>query len=174
VTDPRRRRLALIRLGDIQRNRGNLEGAQKIYAQAEDNSRYGPKASVSVTEGKHIHDFEAFMREGKGDRALKSIEEWIWRCPTKRSDGHVFEMRVQANLLKGDYQEARKQAEIYLKFGESPDYVPRLHALAGEACLELGRVEAARKHWETVLRDWKESPAVEKAENGLYRLERGG
>jgi predicted negative regulator of RcsB-dependent stress response len=88
-----------------------------------------------------------------------------------REAGHPMVLRLEANMLNQDYREVKKQAELYLVFSADPDYVPRVHVLAGEACLELGLREEARRHWKAVLEDWKESPAVTDAEDGLYRLE---
>ena len=65
-----------------------------------------------------------------------------------------------------------EQAAIYIGFADEPDYLPQVHELVGEACMELGQREQARKHWQTVLDRWPESPAVKDAENGLYRLEK--
>ena len=171
ATDPVRRRVALIRLGDIERNQGNLEEARKLYQQAQNDSQYGPQQSLAILEGRYVHDIRAFLEEGKGQRALEILQDWLWKCPTQRLEGLPMVLRLRANLILQDYGEARKQADIYLGFASDPDYVPRVHVLAGEACWELGLTEKAREHWRTVVRDWKESPAARDAANNLRRIQ---
>ena len=169
--DPIRTRVALIRLGDIQACQCNFEEARKLYSEAEADPTYSLKQSPSVIEGQFTQEVESRLREGDGKLALETLEQWLWHCPTRRLDGYPLILRLKANLLMHKYAEVRKQAKVYLGCSNDPDYVPQVHVLAGEACLELGMIEEARKHWMAVVKDWKESPAFKDAENGLYRLE---
>jgi len=170
-TDPVRSRVALIRLGDIQRNRGNVEAAREIYAEAEADPTYGATEPPAIVEGRYTHEVESYLQQGQGKLALETLEQWLWRCPTKRLEGYPMVLRLKANMLMNNYDEVRKQAAIYIGFATDPDYIPLVHVLAGEACLELGLVEEARAHWKRVVENWKESPAFKDAEDGLYRLE---
>jgi len=179
ATDPVRRRVAFIRLGDIKRSEGKIEDARQIYEEAEMDPAYRPKEPRAVVEGRYMHEVETFLKarpdelekgEDKGKRALKALDEWTWTFPTKRLDGRPMVLRLQANMMINNYEEVRKQGEIYLSFAKDPDFVPQVHVLVGEACYELGRKDDARTHWGAVLKDWKESPYLKDAENGLYRL----
>jgi len=169
--DHARRRRALIRIGDILRNQAKPAEALKIYAEAEADAEFAPTAPQWILDGRYRQEIESFIARGDGPRALESLEEWLWLYPTKRRDGYPFVLRLKANMLLRDYQEVRKQADVYIGYADEPDSLPEVHALAGEACIELGEREQARKHWQAVLDRWPESPAVKDAENGLYRLE---
>ena len=174
ATDPVRRRVALIRLGDIQRNQGHLDKAHELYKQAQEHPQYGPNQGLAILEGRYTHDIRAFLNEGKGQRALDTLEDWLWKCPTQRLEGLPTILRLRANMLMGDYREAKKQGETYLSFARDPDHVPQAHVIVGEACLELGLTDQAEKHWQTVVSDWKESPAAKDASNNLRRLRQMG
>lgn len=174
ATDPVQRRVALIRLGDIERNQGNLKEAHELYRQAQNDPEYGPQQPLSILEGRYVHDVRAFLNEGKAQRALDELQDWLWKCPTQRLEGLPFILRLKANLQLENYQEVTKQADIYLGFAKDPDYIPQAHLLAGEAYLELGFNEKARKHWQTVVEEWKESPAAQHAANNLRRLKQMG
>ena len=166
-----RRHRALIRLGDIQRSRGKLPEARRIYEEAEANARFAPKQPRAVAEGQFRQQAEAFLRVGEGERALETVDQWEWHLPTRRLDGEGFVLRMKAGLLLGDLKEVRRLAGIYIGFANEVDYLPHAHALAGEAANELGDPEGAREHWQAVLDRWPESPFAIDAENGLYGLD---
>lgn len=172
--DPIRRRVALIRLGDIQRDQGKLEDARAIYAEAEADPKYAPQTPPSIAEGRFRQETESFLVRGEGKRGLESVEQWLWVFPTRRLDGETLLLRIKANMLLNQYQEARKQADTYISFADELDNLPYVHVLAGEACLELGDLKPAREHWQMVLERWPESPAVTEARNGLLRLDKAG
>ena len=169
--DPVRSRVALIRLGDIQACQCNFEEARKLYSEAEADPTYALKQQPALIEGQFTQEVESRLREGDGKLALETLEQWLWHCPTKRLEGCPLILRLKANMLMHRFMEVRKQANAYLACSNDPDYVPQVHVLAGEACLELGMTEEARKHWTAVVENWKESPAFKDAENGLYRLQ---
>jgi len=169
-TDPARRRMALILMGDIYRNQGKLEKALELYGQAEKDPAYILKEPEPIVSGRFAHDAEAYLRQGKGQDALDSIEKWLWHYPTKRIEGYPMLLRVKAHLLMGDYQEAKKQAELFIGFSTDPDYVPQLHVQAGDACIEMGLLDEAREHFRVVMEDFPESPAAQDAQNEMARL----
>jgi len=168
--DPVRRRKALIRIGDIYRNKGQLGKAKEVYLEAEQDPAYVPEQPRSILLGRYAHDVESYLLQGDGQAALDLIEEWLWDYPTEGLDGRPMLLRVKALLLLKNYPEAKKQAETYLGFASDPDYVPYLHVAAGEACIELGLTEAAREHFRVVMEDFPESPAVKDAQDGMSRL----
>jgi len=169
--DPVKRRIALIRLGDIQRNQGKIATAAELYRQAEFDPAYAPSQPRSIVEGRYRQEAEAFLQEGEGKRALEAVERWLWIYPTQRLNGLPFLLRIRANLLTDDYKEVIKQTDTYTSFADEPDYLPRIHMLAGEARMELGDLEAAEKHWHAVIDKWPESPAVKDAAEALRTLE---
>ncbi len=169
--DPVRRRVALIRLGDIARNTGKMDRALEIYRQAQKSKKYGPGQSLAVVEGRYIHDIRSALQKGDGQRAVRAVRSWLWTCPTARLDGLAVVFQLRANMLAEKYHEVKKQARIYLSYAEDPNYIPRAHLYAGEACHQLGETDEARKHWETILQKWRDSPAVRNARRNLQKLE---
>lgn len=171
AADPKYVRLALIRLGDVRRNEGKIEEASEHYAEAEADPTYAPQAPRAVVEGRYTHDVRSFLREeGKAQQALDTLEEWLWVYPTMRLSGETMELRLKANVLLHEYREVTKQAEVYIGFAEERDHLPNIYVLAAEACIELGEVDKAREYCNKVIEDFKESPAVQDADNILYRL----
>ena len=168
--DPERRRKALIRIGDIHRNRGELKQAREAYAKAAGEKGAEESVPEDVLEGRYSHDVESYLREGKGQKALETAEEWLWRFPMERLEGHTLLLKVRAWLLLGDYRRAREQAELYTDFVSDADHLAPLHVAAGEACLEMGLSDRAREHFGTVLNKYPESPSVTDAKDGMARL----
>jgi PKD repeat protein len=181
ATDPERGRLALIRLGDIERDRHNLDKAHEMYEEAQYDTSYGPKEQPMLIEGRYTHDIETFLREKdtpgeppNAERALQTIDEWLRACPLKRLEGYPAAMALEAHMRLKDYQDVKKVADVYLSWSNDPDWVPKVHVLDAEACIELGLFDEARKHYRTVLDDWKESPYLKDATDGLQRIQKMG
>ncbi|MBS3763415.1 MAG: tetratricopeptide repeat protein [Planctomycetes bacterium] len=172
ATGPRRRRMALIRLGDIQRNRGKLDEAQKLYREAEMDTSFSTDIQSNIAEGHYVHEVEAFLNQGKADRALKTLDEWLWHRPSKRLDGYPVQLKLKALMVEGKYEKAARRGHTYLSYAVDPDFIPRIHVLSGECYMENGELDRAEKHFKAVLRNWKESPAVQDAANGLARIKK--
>lgn len=169
--NPVDRRIALIRIGDAHRALGDAKKALEFYRQAEQDAAYRLDQPAAIAEGRFAAEAQYYIRTGEGGAALERIEKLFWYYPSKKLAGYPAVLRVKANLVRKDYIEARKQARIYLKFAKEPDYVPLLLVGAGEACIELGLADEARKHFRRVLEQFPESPAVKDAENGMARLQ---
>jgi tetratricopeptide (TPR) repeat protein len=165
-----KRRLALIRIGDTYRREGRTDHARRAYREAEGEAVDGPDAPQAVLKGALFRQVESHLRNGEGERALEVLDELLWRYPTLRLDGRPALLRIRAELLEGDFREAKQQADVYLNFARDPNYVPAVHVEAAEACIELGLIEEARRHYRSVLDDFPESAHARDAENGLYRL----
>lgn len=168
--DARRRRLALIRMADIERDQGQLDEARKLYAEAEGDLSFIPKEPRAVADGRYSLEIEANLLQGNGDVALAKVEEWLWSYPTKRLDGLPMVLRLKANMLLKNYQEVNKQADIYTRFSQDPEYLPQVHALAGQACEGQGKKDEARKHYQAVLDNWPEASVSKEAKTALGKL----
>jgi len=168
--DPKRLREALIAIGDTWRRQGKLEKALEAYTEAEGDPAYAPARSAALVKGAALQQVESHLRDGEADGAVKELEELLWQFPTMRLEGRPALLRVRAELVRGDFREARRRAETYLGFAKDPNYVPAVHVEAAEACLELGFLDEAEEHFRTVLDHYPESPESRAAENGLRRL----
>ena len=168
--DPVQRRLALIRMGDTYACEGKAQEALEAYREAEADPTYAPDKPKALLSGTAIQQVQSYLRSGNGDEALKRLEEILWLYPTMRLEGEPALLRVKANLLKATFEEARKQADIYIRFARDPNYLPAVHVAAAEACIELGLMQEAAQHYKTVLEDFPESPQVTEARNSLDRL----
>jgi hypothetical protein len=171
-TDPAKRRLALIRIGDTWRYQGKLDEARNAYAEAEADPAFVAEQPRALAAGATVHEVESYMLRDLGDEALAELEQLLWHFPTMRLEGEPALLRVKAALIAGNFEEAKKQADIYLGFAKDPNYLPAVHIGAAEACAELGLMDEAVAHYETVLDDFPEAPQVRDAEEGLRRLGR--
>jgi tetratricopeptide (TPR) repeat protein len=169
-TDPARRRVALIRIGDTFACDGKAQEALGTYREAEGDPAYVPSQPRAVMRGSMIQEVESALRSGDGDAALSRLEELLWYYPTMRIEGQPALLRVKANLLKGKFDEARKQADIFIRISRDPNWLPAVHVGAAEACFELGLTQDAAQHYKAVLKDFPESPEVKDAEEGLRHL----
>ncbi len=169
-TDPARRRVALIRIGDTHKHEGEADKALDAYRLAEGDPAYAPDRPRALMTGALVHEVRSYLRRGEGDLALERLEKLLWYYPTMRLEGEPALLRVKAALLKGDFREAKKQADVYLRVGRDPNWLPAVHIGAAEACVELGLLEEAADQYRAVLDDFPESPQVEEAKNGLDRL----
>ena len=147
-----------------------LDKALEHYRQAEGNAKFVPEQPEALVKGVAYQQIEAYLRSGEHEAALEQLDELLWHYPTLRLEGRPFHLRVRALLLKGDAEQARRRADIYLSFGRDPNFVPVLLADAGEACADLGLIEQARQYYDEVLDGFAESPQAQEAEDALRRL----
>jgi tetratricopeptide (TPR) repeat protein len=168
--DPGRRRMALIRIGDTYLCEGKADEASAAYREAEADPAFVSDQPRAIVVGAGLIEVASYLRRGEGDEALKRLENLLWTYPTMRREGEPTVLRIQAHLVRKDFREAKKQADVYLRSGRDPNFLPAVHVEAAEACIELGLLEEARQHYRKVLDDFPESPQVKDAENGLRRL----
>ncbi len=161
---------ALVVGEDERADREDLEKSLETYRRAEGAPAFAPEQPAALVKGAAYHRIEAYLRAGEAEQALLELEELLWHYPTLRLEGRPALLRVRALLLKGDVEEARRRADIYLSFGRDPNFLPALLAGAGEACAELGLADQARAYYDKVLEDFPEAPQAREAENGLRRL----
>jgi len=166
---PRRARLALIGLGDVERRRGRREAARRLYAEAEADPAFRLKEPAPVADGHFMEEVEWHLSQKDGQAALDVLDRWLWRLPTRRLDGRATVLRLEALLLLKRYREMKEAADLYIGFADEPNHLPRVHLLAGWACWNLGQKEEARRYWQTVLDRWPESPSTEGARRALAK-----
>jgi len=162
--DADRRRRALLRIGDVHRNQGRLDKAMEVYLQAEEDEDYRPDKRRDVARGAYTQSIEHYLRVGDAQAAIETVDAWLWHYPTMRTEGEPILLRAKAELLAKDYTRAKRDAELYLRFGKDPNFVPQLHLAAGEACVELGQAGNAADHFRAILDKYPESPAAIEAQ----------
>ncbi len=168
--DRRRLREALIRIGDTWRRQGEAANALQAYREAEDEAAYAPDRPAALITGAAFQQVEAHLRRGEADSAIERLDELLWQFPTMRLEGRPALLRARAEMVRGDFREARRYAEAYLRVGTDPNHVPAVRIEAAEACLEMGLLEDAEAHFRAVLEEHPASPEVAEAEDGLRRL----
>ena len=168
--DVRHRRMAIIRMGDVERDRKKSEEARRLYQLAESDPAVVPKEPRPVAEGRYRQETEFQLAQGNGDAALNSLEQWLWIYPTRRLEGEAMLFRLKANLLTKNYSEVLKQADLYISYADDPEGLPMAHLLAGKAAAESGDKPRARTYFKTVIDKWPESPAVKEARAGLDKV----
>lgn len=168
--DYRHRRQALIRMGDVERDRKKPDEARRLYQIAESDPATVPKEPRPVVEGRFRQETEFNLARDNGELALETLERWLWIYPTRRLDGETTIFRLKANLLTRNYAEVLKQAELYIAYADDPDGLPMANLLAGKAAAASGDKAAARKYFKTILDKWPESSAVKEARVGLDKV----
>lgn len=168
--DPVLYHTVLIRIGDVDREMGEADEARKAYAEAEKDGAWLPKEPKYIRVGAWASTVEELLKRGEAREALDQLDKWEWAYPTARLEGYNLILRARANLILGNFPEARKQAEIYLKHSADPNYVPEALLAAAEAAKSLADVKAAREYLDRIIKDFPESPSAKSAKGLLKTL----
>ncbi len=169
-SDKDRRRVALVRLGDLERLQKHPDEARRLYSQAEADPAFPLKEPRAVTDGRYRHEVEAYLGQGDGQSALTSLEQWLWALPTHRLDGETMLLRLKANMLTKNFDEVKKQADQYIACADDADFLPQANLYAGLACVQSKRPVEARAYLKVVGERWPESPAAAQARAALGQL----
>lgn len=170
--DAEQRRRALVGIGDAWRRQGNDAEAREAYATAEAKGGFAPAGPRYLLRSAALQQAESHLNSGEADLAEERLDDLTWWFPTLWLSGHVLRLRAEIELIRGDFRAARREAESAIAVVRDANHRPSLHALAAEACMELGLLEEAAQHYRAVLEDFPEAPEVLEAEAALRRLGR--
>ncbi|MBI3828354.1 MAG: outer membrane protein assembly factor BamD [Planctomycetes bacterium] len=137
-------RVTKLRIGDIQRERGNYEKAAANYTDA-DRLRLTPftPEQAPVRTGTLLHSAEDFLRRGDASEARKWVEVLEWEFPLERLRGQSTLLRAKIALLDKNTEEAQKQLETLERVNPDSPYT-------GEALFMLADLYEKEKNAEKV------------------------
>ena len=141
ANDHKLKRMAQIRIADTSLYAGNIEAARKLYSKV-------PAAGVnpqlkSILRTACGQLVESYMREGKYQEALKTLENWEWQYPDVRLDGYSFLLRIRINYRLNNLAEVTKYAYYLLEVLDDPSYKPETYFIYISLLLQAGRKEDA-------------------------------
>ncbi|MCW8133918.1 MAG: tetratricopeptide repeat protein [Planctomycetota bacterium] len=161
-------RVTKLRIGDIQRERGNYEKAAANYTDA-DRLRLTTYTleQAPVRQGVIIHAAEDFLRRGLADEARKWVEIWEWEFPLERLRGQSTVMRARIALLDKNPEEARKQLEALAKVNPESQYAGEALFMLAELAGQAKDAEKARALLQEIVEKHPDSEFAPKAEEKL-------
>ncbi|HIE43443.1 MAG TPA: tetratricopeptide repeat protein [Candidatus Omnitrophica bacterium] len=115
---------AYISLGDIYRERGDYEKANRYYLTAEEER----EEQKPLLKGMYIQRIEGFIRDREYDRALEELDRLEELFPTYKM-GYGAYLRSLCLYHKGDITEATEEVEFLLKYQKDAVYIPKVRSL---------------------------------------------
>ena len=118
-------RTALIRLGDVALEQGNVSLARERYEAVPLNSRQA--RTETVLHNAYGHLVENSIRQDLYDDALATIEEWETALPADKLDGYSFALRVRIALARRDSRTAKRYATLIVDKLEADEHKPEAY-----------------------------------------------
>ena len=162
-------RLSLMRLGDIARERGQLDEARSHYKRCLKVRGDRPPGRETLDMAMRSLETEEFLRRGDLEAAKESLHLWQWQQPEEKLRGQWSVLKVKYSLAKEDVPEAIKQAEILLRVNPESQYAPKALLLLAEAHRKRGEEELARAALQRLKKDYPDSPLVKVADEELQK-----
>lgn len=152
-------RLCQIRIGDIYRDRGDYEKAFGVYKLVEDTTLSSMSFAQRIArQGAYPQSVEEYIRSGRYELALQTLNKWEWDFPLEKLRGYSSYLRAKLALQQSNYEEALKQALALVRINRKSDWADRCLLVAGEAYLSLSKPGKALDVVEVIRRDYPETP----------------
>ena len=165
-------RLALMRLGDIERQLGRLEEARRFYRKSLEVRGERGAGREALDVAMRALETEDFLRRGELAAVDESLNLWQWQQPEEKLRGQWSLLKVRHALATGDAAAAVKEAETLLRVNPESQYVPEVLLLLSDAHLEQGNPDLSRAALERLKSDYPDSPLVAQANDKLEKLPR--
>ena len=162
-------RLSLMRLGDIIRERGQLEEARRYYLQSLEVRGERPPGRETLDMAMRSLETEEFLRRGDLPAASDSLNLWQWQQPEEKLRGQWSVLKVKYSLAKKEVAEAIEEAEVMLRVNPESQYAPELLLLLAAARRERGEEKLARAALDRLKKEYPDSPLVKVADEELKK-----
>ena len=163
-------RMALLRLGDIARQAGQLEEAKHYYRKSRDLRPKQAAAREAMTAALRALETEDLFRRGEDEAVKESLHLWQWQDPEEKLRGQWSVMMIRIALKNDKLSEAVKEAEALILANPESQYVPEILLLLSEAQTKQKNTAKARATLEKLKQNYPDSPLVAEAEKRLGLL----
>ncbi|HOX39778.1 MAG TPA: PKD domain-containing protein [Candidatus Brocadiia bacterium] len=150
-------RAALTRIGDIYRDQAETAKAREAYIKAQAEQYFKRNAPENIGVGGSLFEVEAFFARGDFAAAIEALDRLEWEYPTRRIDGRNMVLRAQCNNKLGNFEEAMKAAQTYLRYADDRNQIPSALLELGDAAAKLEKPDLALKCYEKIANDHQES-----------------
>ncbi len=160
--------------GDYYALTGDGSAAQKAYREAQ--AALGSTRRLSqqtAWEGAHSRSTEAFLREGKLDRAVEEIRHWEDQFPTDKISGCLTLAYARYWAARGMHDQVVAMSEQLLAVNRESPYADQVLLLAAQSELQRGRADRALATLQSLVKDYPGSPLVPDAKKRIAQVESG-
>jgi TolA-binding protein len=168
-------RVTKIRLGDIHRERGNYEEAEKRYREAEALKLFRQKPQAEdPRRGALAHVAESYLKTREFAECERAIGIWEWEYPLEKLTGYSTLLTCQLAFLQKKPEEVVKQAETLLGVSPKSNFAGELLLLEAQAQRALGKPDKATECLKRIIEKYPECEQVGKARELLDKGEPKG
>ncbi len=160
--------------GDWHARKGDAKAARAYFARAQ-TTRQLPYNAIQETawRGAHSRSTEAFLREGRLERARQEIRRWQQDFPADKAEGFLSLQMTRYWIKLEKYPQAIVVASDLLAVRPTSPYADRLLYLAALCHGKLDAKAKAIAALQSLLSDYPGSPLVAKAQANLVSLKAG-
>jgi len=160
-------RVTKIKIGDIYRKKGDYDRAAAGYRDAEKLRLYKHSDQMQrIRKGMLAHTVEEYLRRKELDEADKAISLLEWEFPMEKLEGRSSLLRARIALARKNLEEAAKQLDDFVKVAPKSEYAPECLFIAAGVHMKIGRPDIARKYFEHLATEHRDSeysaPAADK------------
>jgi len=163
-------RLAQVRLGDVERQKGRLDAARAEYAKAV--SMRAPQAGLqsAVKLGAYQQSIDNYLLRNQLDTAQSLLDTWEWERPQDKLVGLTTLLRARLQMKRKSYQQAIGLAKDLLHVNPASERAPQLLLLQSDAWLALEQSDKASAALQRLLKDYPEAAEQQDARRKLKAL----
>ena len=157
-------RVTKIRLGDIHRERGNYEEAEKRYREAEALKLFRQKPQAEdPRRGALAHVAESYLKTREFAECERAIGIWEWEYPLEKLTGYSTLVGCQLAFLQKKHEEVVKQAETLLRVNPRTDFAGELLLIEAQSQRAMGKPDLAVACLKRIVEKYPECEQVAKA-----------
>jgi len=159
------RRTALIRLGDVALEQGDIPLARERYRAVPLARRHA--RTETVLHNAYGHLVENLVRQRRYDDALATIEKWESALPADKLDGYSFILRVRVATVQADTRTAKRYASLIIEKLEADQHKPEAYYALISLLVEEHKTAQARELYDRLTDEFPTSPYVAKLSGAL-------
>ena len=162
--------------GDYETLRGKIDDARASYRNAgkcvtDGGMSGGAVQNTFVQIGSCERSTEAFLQEGRPDRAIAVLREWESAFPASKPDGAIGFFMAQYWMLRGEYRQAISEARCVAALSPDSPYADRALMLAADALVADGQNARALAAYQSLVKQYPGSSLAVDAREAIARLE---
>ena len=138
-------RRAMIASGDVLLWHGKVDGARKLYQQAEKEGPFIPSQVHSARVGSYPNSIRELIGTNHLGAALDIVNQWEETFPTEKLSGQTFFWRGKLLSLRGQPRDAARYLARSVGLATGAVFESEARWLLAQALEQLGKPEEAKK-----------------------------
>jgi len=163
-------RQAQIRLGDVARQKGQLDAARAEYDKALAMRPAQTGLDSAVKLGAYQQSIEQYMLNGELDTAEALIDTWEWERPHVKLDGMTTLLRARLAIERKQFSAAINEAEDLVRVNPASEQAPALLLIESDAWTALKEPEKAEDALTRLLGKYPEAPEQQDARRKMREI----